>query len=256
MIKAGLGEMKIKKIIMAVFLFLLVPLTACGDEKERQFNHAPDEFFSDPAVVALAIAALDNEEQKVKSLIQQGVNVNYQGKDGMTPLLWVLGQQNPKGFGLLLQTGANPNAPIKTGGSAMTFAARADNPVYLKMALEQGGDPNYFHRHRKHSLIFDAISPGHLEHVKLLVRHGADINATDAIGVLPIMRAASLNQYDIVYYLLEEGADFRQENRWGNTITYFLENSNISKDSELYLWRAKVVAFLRNNGVEVKPRED
>src|SRR5690606_22468830 len=151
------------------------------------FNHAPEEFFDKPEVIALALAALDNDEKRVKMLIQQGVDINYQGKDGMTPLLWVFGQQGQKGFDLLLRLGANPNYPVITGGSVMTFSAEAANLVYLEMALDHGGDPNYFNLHRKHNLIFDAISPGRLEHVKLLVEHGADINATDGVGDMPIM---------------------------------------------------------------------
>ncbi|UXK08876.1 hypothetical protein N5094_01105 [Shewanella putrefaciens] len=248
--------MKMRNLTMVGLLSILLLLTACNDGKMEQFNHAPEEFFNEPNVIELALAALNNNEKKVEELMQQGIDINYQGKDGMTPLLWVLGQQNKQGFNLLLRLGADPNMPVDTGGSVMTFAAGADDPVYLQMALANGGDPNYFHRSRKHSLIFDTISPGRIEHIKLLVKHGADINATDALGDVPIMTAASLNQYDIVYFLLEQGADFKRANRWGKTIKDVIENNSISKSGELYKWRGKVIQFLHDNGVEVSPRID
>jgi uncharacterized protein len=240
--------------IMAGLLMLLLPLTACSEAGMNTYTNKPTDFFDDPSVIKIAISAMGGNEKAVSELMKEGVNINHQGKDGMTPLLWVLGEKSEKGFGLLLKLGANPNLPVATGGSVMTFAASADNPNYLKVALENGGDANYFHPKRKRNVIFDAISPGHLEHLQLLLEHGAEINAQDGTGDTPLIAAASLNQYDIVYQLLEHGADFRLGNRWGKTIKDRIENNNISKSSELYHWRSKVIKYLEQNGVNVSPR--
>ncbi|MBG22885.1 MAG: hypothetical protein CMF22_05435 [Idiomarinaceae bacterium] len=240
--------------VIAGILILLLPLTACSKVGMNAYNNKPRDFFEDPLVIKMAVLAMEGNEHAVSELMKKGVNINHQGKDGMTPLLWVLGENSEQGFGLLLKLGANPNLPVDSRGNAMTFSASADNPAYLKMALENGGDANYFHPQRKRNVIFDAISPGHLEHVKLLIKHGAEINTQDGTGGTPLLAAASLNQYDIVYHLLEQGADFRIGNRWGKTIKDRIENNNISKSSELYQWRSKVIEYLEQNGVNVSPR--
>src|SRR3569833_714881 len=60
---------------------------------------------------------------------------------------------------------------------------------------------------------------GHLPIVKLLVEHGADVEAVaqNAIGNTPISAAAWGNRLDIVAYLATAGANVDAPNAWGST---------------------------------------
>jgi RNA polymerase sigma factor (sigma-70 family) len=60
---------------------------------------------------------------------------------------------------------------------------------------------------------------GHMEIVRLLVEHGADVNAVaqNSIGNTPISAAGWSNHIDIVEYLLQNGAEVDIPNKWGST---------------------------------------
>jgi ankyrin repeat protein len=100
-----------------------------------------------------------------------------------------------------------------------------------------------------------AIGPSGLENVKTLVASGADLNYQDSIsGNTPLIQAADLNQFDIVYYLLDRGADYKLKNKFGNTVVFDIEMNNIDPKSTGYAWRQKVIEFLRSKGVSVNPK--
>ena len=67
-----------------------------------------------------------------------------------------------------------------------------------------------------------------------------------------MMDAASVNQYHIVYALLQAGADPTVKNNWGNTLTYFTQRGNRDPKHELYQWREKVKALLKERGMAVE----
>lgn len=239
-----------------VWLVLLVCCStlACSNSGNQVSGHDINEFFQKGPVQQLAIAAAEGDTDTIAKLVASSVDINFQGKDGMTALMWALGAQNKQGFRLLLENGANPNLPIKSGGSVMSLAASADDAEFLQLALKHGGDPNLFNTNRNTYLIFETISPGHLPHVKALVEAGAEINSKDNAGQSPMIVAANLNQYDIVLYLLNQGADFSLADRWGYTVVEPIENNNIDPDNELYQWRQQAIGFLREQGVTVNPR--
>lgn len=243
-----------KSIIITLLLTagVLAAYENLGDQVE---GHVIQDFFDDKRVISLSMAAAKGEKKTISALLAQGVDINHTGKDNMTPLMWAFGARNKIGFRVLLENGANPNIVVRGEGSVLTFTANVDDPWYLKVALQHGGDPNFYHAGRKQSILIDTVSPGKLSHIKLLLEAGADINETDARGETALMAAASLNQFDIVYYLLQQGADYRISNNWGKTIVDRIERNLIDPNNKLYEWRAKVITFLREQGVKVSTRE-
>ena len=53
----------------------------------------------------------------------------------------------------------------------------------------------------------DEVNMGHLENVRRLLQHGADVNGRDALGDTLLKAAAYTGQADMVRLLLEFGAD-------------------------------------------------
>ena len=64
---------------------------------------------------------------------------------------------------------------------------------------------------------FQASSSGHLEIVKLLLSHGADVNAQSSSGNTPLMYACASGHAEVVRSLLEAGANVEDHNENGHT---------------------------------------
>ena len=64
--------------------------------------------------------------------------------------------------------------------------------------------------------IYDAMAELNLDNVKILVNANANANTeqTDYRQYKPTLYAANMNQWHIVYYLLEQGANYTQIEQW------------------------------------------
>lgn len=68
-----------------------------------------DEAFPNPEVAALVKAGVRGQTERMEALVKQGADINYRGKDGVTPLIWVLAARSYEGGKKLLELGADPN---------------------------------------------------------------------------------------------------------------------------------------------------
>ena len=183
----------------------------------------------------------------------------------MTALIWALIYGGKSGYANLLERGADANLQlgkvgldqvgVTEGSSAMSLAARHEDNEYLKLTLTHGGDPNLLNPVRLTTPIFDAISladrrlgnPSTTNPLMLAVA-GADLDAQDANGYTPLMRAAIANRYDIVRALLDAGADPAIKAGDGNSLAELIVTIRTSPKNEMIKWRDKVVARLKRNG--------
>lgn len=121
------------------------------------------------------------------SLIQNGppltLSVNERDNAGLTPLLYAVDAANAEIVKALLDNGANPNT---------------EYPIY-----KWGGyDFNALHR---------ASALGNIEVMKLLISHGADVNAKGDNSGTALQAAAKSSQEDAVKFLLKYSADVNAE---------------------------------------------
>ena len=246
--------------VKTVFLISLIFVMTSCQSKELVKGVRPSEFYSDSSVVKLVLAASRGDTKHIDKLVAGGVDVNSVGKDGFTPLLGALIKRNKKGVARLLKYGANPNAII-TGGSlsgqsAIWIAAGMENPYFLDIMLKHGGNPNYQNsKWHGDTLLYAAIFGHHenaIDRVKILIDAGADINARGANGYTPLIQAAVINQYRIIYYLLEAGADYKITSTTKLSLISLVERGSVVPriDRGEY-WRDKVVEFLRSKGEDI-----
>lgn len=169
-------------------LLILTPTTRPISESDRGSSagqSAVDQSLS-PSMSAMSHAAFDGNVGEVKRLAALGKSVNGESSDVFTPLMWAASGGHEILALTLMELGADPNVRNSFGHSALSEAARGC----------------------------------HLDVVKLLVAHGADVNAPDVRrlgGYTPLMYAAAHGCPGMCEYLLSHGANSEATDSSGNT---------------------------------------
>ena len=88
--------------------------------------------------------------------------------------------------------------------------------VQVKERLEAGADPN-IKNNKGYTALQCTSSSGHLECLKLLIKHKADLNIQDNWGIAALYWASRNGHAECVELLVEAGADLNSQNRNGAT---------------------------------------
>jgi ankyrin repeat protein len=82
------------------------------------------------------------DEELVKLLIQNGVDVNMKGQNGMTALHWVAFRKSPLCTKLLIDAGADVNVRQNDGGTPLYHMVGNADEETLRLLLRAKADPN------------------------------------------------------------------------------------------------------------------
>ena len=171
--------------------------------------------------MALFDAAEKGNTARVQALLAHGVSAKVQALNGLTPLIIASMMNHPSVVKLLLDRGADVNAALRSGGSvggstalimaaggSMNIMAGAKTPPAPKgyegheIAFMQK-HPDQFHRWNQK---VDEWSKGYVQIVRLLLDHGADLNAQSSLGQTAIDGASASGDAAEVQLLLDRGA--------------------------------------------------
>lgn len=231
-------------------LFLIVNLTGCLESMITKPKMS--DIFTDVRLQKLLRAAKKGDKSKVESFISAHVNINTEGKDGITPLHWFLLKQDKLGFEILLKVGADPNVNPKTEQNVIVTAAAIENLDYLSLLLQYGGNPNIIAAGNQTPLMKCANNV-RIKAIDLLLQHGANINQQVFDGTTALLSSAMQDEYEAVLYLLHKGADFLIPQNTGGTVAYLVHVSNLAKGTRRYDYKEKVRDFLISKGVFFPP---
>ena len=224
------------------------------------------KYFPDERLADLAATAAAGKTAKMQKLLDQGVDVNARGEGGMTVLCWALLRNSKSGFLFLLEHGANPNVEGDgpnlmgvPGFSVMTYAAMNEDIWWLQTVLAHGGNPNFVSSLERATPIFPAINAGlpvspRIEHVRLLIKAGANLEARNCLGETPAVYAAYTKDFQIVYELLKAGADPKSRDQVGSTIASLIQRYPMVESGPIYEWREKVIGQLKAAGIDLGGR--
>ncbi len=217
---------------------------------------SPEDCFDSKVQIELLRATTRAE---VDILIGKGADINALGKNGVNALIFSMMENNKNTFKSLLEAGADPNLAALNGHAAIFYAAQHREVWYLQEILKHGGNPNLVDFYIKNpsdsnagrTPVYFSVHGLLPTHVKALVAAGANLNFQDKNGNTPALDAALINQYEMVYLLLSEGADPWVENRHGNTLAYPILHNGIDPTSSNAAWRLKVIKLLKSKGMDV-----
>ncbi|HEV2493372.1 MAG TPA: ankyrin repeat domain-containing protein [Terriglobia bacterium] len=234
---------------------------------------------NDAKATALMWAATSLEKTRV--LLAHGADVNARSDDARTPLMIAAG--HPGGapiVNLLLSHGADPNPTQnpQTENSPLIQAALAADPGSMQMLIDRGADvkdaggpalamaittdcqkcvdllvaKNLDQRAYTFALLRSASLSGDANTIRLLLDHGANVNAVDRLGRTALMHAvvSDVLPLDTVKLLIERGADINaksQHAQSGDSGQTVLEIARLRGETP-------VVNLLQKSGASGAPR--
>ncbi len=217
-----------------------------------------EDYFADDLQVRFVEAVAKGNEKRMREYLQQGVDVNAVGRQGMRPLFWAFVKRSPKGVRFLLENGADPNIRAQTNPedestiSPIELAAIAEDCEYLRLLLKHGANPNTALSYGDRTVIGGAVMNNRMGNVRILIEAGADLNHQDISGSTVMITAAGINKFDMVYLFLQKGADPKIKDRWGYDLAGMISefgDSGVQRGSEQHRWYFKVVEELRARGL-------
>jgi ankyrin repeat protein len=178
-------------------------------------------------VTPLSLAAMNGNAKIVSLLLASGADANTTVSNGQTVLMIAARTGSVDAVRALVDKGAKVEArESQLGETALMWAAAENQAGVVKLLIEHGADVNArsstitFPKdrfglegvltilpHGNWTPLMYAGRDGGAAAVPVLVKAGAEVNATDPDGTTPLMLAIMNAHYDTANALLENGAD-------------------------------------------------
>ncbi|HTW64376.1 MAG TPA: ankyrin repeat domain-containing protein [Bryobacteraceae bacterium] len=168
---------------------------------------------------ALMTAARSGNAEAAKVLIEHGADVNAKEQwREQTPLMWAVAECHPEVAQELIAHGADVNAQQVT----WHWERQVTKEPREKWMPLGGLTPLHF-----------AARQGCLAGAQVLVKAGAQMNATNPNGFSPLLLAIINAHYDVAAYLIDQGADPNITDETGRTPLYAAVDMHTLPESNL-----------------------
>lgn len=183
-------------------------------------------------VSTLHMAACVGDSARVRSLLEQGANVDTKDELGWTPLYWAASTGQAEVAELLITKGADIQAKTNDEGTPLHQASTCGSEELVKLLISNKADVNAKDKNGKTPL-HNSVSSGNRAIVELLLAKGASINAQNRNNRTPLHLAAIRGQKEIVEVLIAKGADISAKDTRGLTPLRLAENQKRTEIAEL-----------------------
>ena len=248
-------------LLAAYLLFNLLIRCHMPDPTNPIYREDPATYFAAGPALAAAQAIRAGDVAALDKVFAQhpDLDPNQPGNKGVTLLFWAYAHYSVPMLQALVRHGANVNQQLhlphprsaQQGGDWMedtyllNIAVKGPKDDLIVALLDLGANPNAKNYQQEPALI-NAIFVRQYQRLKILLDHGANINETDSGGDTAASTLAALNYFEMVYYLLERGADWRVLD---GTIAFHVQESDIGNE-ESVAWQIKVKHWLMAHGVK------
>jgi ankyrin repeat protein len=172
------------------------------------WRHEPEQAAAQQLNQEFLFAAALGNEDRVKTIINKGLDLNSRNMDGDLVLGVAAVFGNLKVVEALLDAGADINA-TDLNGTALHRAAANGHVKVARLLIARKADVEAkmpYGRHKGATPLFDAARSGSPEMVGLLISARASVDAATENGVTPLMIAALEGNTDVIDALVEAGA--------------------------------------------------
>lgn len=161
-----------------------------------------------------------NDINKMDSLIESGVDLNYRTKKGtLDALIVAIKKGHLDATKVLVNTGFFD----KRLQNYFNEVIRQENPKIVEYFISKGVDVNHY-ADNGHSYLLTACTDGDIKIVKALVHGGAEINHQRNVdGISALMIATFKGNIKKVQFLLEQGADKNLKDLDGNKAIDYID---------------------------------
>ncbi len=193
--------------------------------------------------IALLQAVLKTDQVKVKSLLNEGVEVDFSFQD-TSPIELAIQKGELQIVDLLIKSGAKING-VDENYSFLGLAIKQNKADIVSLLLTAGANKEQLDEEDNTPLDL-AIESANIKILSLLINAGVNVNTKNQNDVLPIFQAIQSKKIAVVQALVKAEADIKVINRFGKSV---LQASFKQKDIFSYLLiKQASVAVENDNG--------
>lgn len=203
---------------------------AHGAKIKEEKNH-------DGANALLLVAPFIEDYSLIEYFVAKGLDLESKDDAGNGIFNYASKKGNIELMNYLIKKGVSYKSLNQEGGNAMIFASQATrghaNPLETFTFLEKLGiAPNVVTKNGLTPLHILASKSKDSDVLTYFIKKGIDINQKDDNGKTALTNAVERNSFDIVRFLVENGANVLIDDKKGNHLTHYLINSYNSKNSK------------------------
>jgi len=156
----------------------------------------------------VADAAMQQDREAIRALLQRKADVNAPQVDGTTALHWAVRMDDLELADMLIRAGATVTAANLQGVTALQLAALNGTAAMLGTLIEAGADPNAPHTRYNDTALMLAARTGKTDALEVLLEAGARVNQQETWGgTTALMWAVAERHPAAVKVLIDDGAD-------------------------------------------------
>ncbi len=199
----------------------------------------------------------------VRLLVESGVDLNFRGFDGITPILLALSSGSLETLLILLDNNANLNAIDDFHRTALMFASINGNINCFKRILEYESIVNSINKVdiNNNSALMYAAKLGNLQNVNKLLTAGGDTSLINVHGYSAAIFASEAKYSECYVNILKKDAEINSNHKMANPETLFwmvdvqsieayIYKQNKNGQAEIYKRLQAWVQQVKENGCE------